>query len=92
VGGLDRSPRVRERRTGDGASTARRAAERRGHNEYRVPLATKFSHGWLCFETKGEKRRLAPYPESWVDMNDEELTELCELATRVEHPSRRLVE
>ena len=66
--------------------------ERRGHKEYRVPIAGKFSQGWLCFETKGEKRRLAPYPPTWVQLSDEELATLCDTATRVEHGTRRLVE
>jgi hypothetical protein len=68
------------------------AIERRGRKELRVPLGTNFSHGWLCFETKGEKRRLAPYPDTWSKMSDEELEELCGTAAKVEHGPRRLVE
>lgn len=85
-------PEYAERRVADAASDVPRTKERRGHNEYRVPLATKYSNGWLCFETKGEKRRLAPFPKSWDSLADEELDALREKATRVEHASRRLVE
>jgi len=85
-------PEYAERRSADAAADVPRKKERRGHTEYRVPLATKYSNGWLCFETKGEKRRLAPFPESWDNLGDEKLNALCETATRVEHATRRLVE
>ncbi|MEO6878265.1 MAG: hypothetical protein ABI205_07280, partial [Gemmatimonadaceae bacterium] len=81
-----------ERRKAEGPPADDRAVERRVHDEYRVPLAKRYLHGWLCFETKGEKRRLAPVPAAWAEMPDRELTELCDRATRVEHTTRRLVE
>jgi len=59
--------------------------------EFRVPLGPQWTNGWLAFETKGEKRRLAPIPESWESMNDEDIAELCERAQLVT-PSRRLAE
>ncbi len=85
-------PEYAERRKPDSPPTRDLSAERRVHDEYRVPLAKRYLHGWLCFETKGEKRRLAPFPESWAELDDHELTGLCARATRVEHATRRLVE
>jgi hypothetical protein len=85
-------PEYAERRKGDNPASREGAVERRGHDEYRVPLANRFVHGWLCFETKGEKRRLAPFPVSWAELDDRELRALCDSATRVEHAARRLVE
>lgn len=86
------SPEYAERRAGDAPDTAQLAAERRAHTNYRVPLSGALTNGWLCFETTGEKRRLAPVPESWARLSDAGLIELCERAARVEHTGRRLVE
>ena len=65
--------------------------ERRKHEEYRVLLGNEWSRGWLAFETAGEKRRLARYPDDWDEMQPEQLQELCQRAVEVT-PSRRLVE
>ena len=35
---------------------------------------------WLCFETKGEKRRLTQFPTDWQLKTDEALCELCATA------------
>ena len=58
-----------ERRSGDD----RRIAER----DARAPVAAEFAHGWLCFETVGEKRRLAPVPEGWDRADDETIEQWC---------------
>lgn len=47
--------------------------------------------GWLAFKTRGEKRRLAPYPEDWSTVDDARLEELCNAAVVVQAP-RRLIE
>jgi len=86
------SPEYAERRAGDAPGSAQLTTDRRAHSNYRVPLSSAFANGWLCFETKGEKRRLAPFPEAWDNLADEELDALREKATRVEHGPRRLVE
>ena len=54
-------------------------------------LGKHLSNGWLTFETKGEKRRLAPIPADWENRSADELMELCDEATRVA-PSQRLIE
>ena len=63
-----------ERRTG---------LERRGgvRKSPRASVAQEFAYGWLCFETAGEKRRLAPVPEGWDRADDEALRRWCNLAT-----------
>jgi hypothetical protein len=71
--------------------TSQPAIERREHDETRARLDPRFTDGWLCFETKAEKRRLAPFPDAWQEANDAELEALCQQATEVQ-PSRRLVE
>ena len=58
-----------ERRSGD---------ERRvGARDARAPVAAEFTYGWLCFETTGEKRRLAPVPEGWDRADDETIEQWC---------------
>lgn len=68
-----------------------RGLERRRQEEYRVLLGEQWASGWLAFETKGEKRRLAPIPEGWDKLGPNELERLCNDATEV-GPPRRLVE
>jgi hypothetical protein len=73
----------------DGAAPIGR--DRRRQNEARVLLGEQWARGWLTFETRGEKRRLVPYPDEWVDLSEPELEALCRRATPVT-PTRRLVE
>jgi hypothetical protein len=85
-------PEYAERRALSGVTEEQPVTERRVRAEVRAPLAGTFARGWLAFETKGEKRRLTPYPEDWAGRSDEELRELLETATIVPHARRRLVE
>jgi hypothetical protein len=43
-------------------------------------LPGDFSNGWLCFESSGDKRRLAPVPDAWERARDGELVEWLALA------------
>ena len=61
-----------ERRSGDD----RRVGEK-GHGLTRATIAPEFTYGWLCFETTGEKRRLAPVPEGWDRADDETIEQWC---------------
>lgn len=45
-------------------------------------------HGWLCFESSAERRRLAKYPFDWETLSEEGLTDLLSKATL--SPKRRL--
>jgi hypothetical protein len=67
------------------------ARERREHQEQRVLLSEQWARGWLTFQTRDEKRRLASFPDNWTELTAEELEALCERATPVQ-PPRRLVE
>ena len=66
-----------------GAEERRSGADRRGgvRKSPRASVAQEFANGWLCFETSGEKRRLAPVPESWDRADDETLEQWCVTAT-----------
>jgi hypothetical protein len=43
----------------------------------------ELSDGWLTFESRTEKRRLAPIPTDWEDLPTETLADLCEKAVFV---------
>ena len=59
------------------------AEDRRKEAEYRVVLGSEMAKGWLCFESAGEKRRLAPFPRTWEGLDDRELSTLLAAATAV---------
>ena len=65
---------------------------RRSNKEFRVPLGEQWIDGWLAFETKGEKRRLAPIPDDWERATDEQLFRMLERAEHIRRPPRRLAE
>jgi hypothetical protein len=73
--------KVERRRAGPVAALP--LEDRRVKAETRIRLSDSMIGGWLCFETSGEKRRLAPFPSTWVTLRDSELAALCELATPV---------
>jgi hypothetical protein len=71
-----------ERRSGDD----RRVGEK-AQPVTRATIAPEFTYGWLCFETIGEKRRLAPVPEGWDRADDETIEQWCCVAKAV--PKRK---
>ena len=46
-----------------------------------------YGDGWLCFESKSERRRLAGYPRDWERLSDAELCSLLRVAAVV--PGRK---
>jgi hypothetical protein len=48
----------------------------------------ELQHGWLCFESDSDRRRLAKYPADWEALSEEGLCELLAQATPT--PRRRL--
>jgi len=73
----DRSD-MTERRSGED----RRESEK-PRTEHRAMVAAEFTYGWLCFETVGEKRRLAPVPDAWDRADDETIEQWCCVAKPV---------
>jgi len=59
--------------------------------ERRRSIDERWATGWLAFHGIAERRRLAPIPDSWADLDDAELARLCEQAVVVS-PPRRLIE
>jgi hypothetical protein len=74
----------RERRTG-----GRVAGDRRQKSEPRVAVEPEFRKGWLAFQSGTDWRRLAPIPEKWESMSDNELLALLARAAATEaHQAR----
>lgn len=44
----------------------------------------EFAGGWLLFETAGEKRRLAPYPDDWMQLSVRQLDVWRTRASRID--------
>jgi hypothetical protein len=45
-----------------------------------------FAGGWLTFESRDERRRLAPIPPDWEFVTREQMTECCTRASPARHP------
>lgn len=92
-------PRLSERRSAE--PTGRRVATRvisfadRRHDERRrvvdarrSVLRGSYAHGWLCFESELEKRRLSPIPLDWTTCEEDRLDLYKRQAERVSRTSR----
>ena len=79
-------------RSGDPVSERREAFEQSAAITGRAALVGPMASGWLCFETAGEKRRLAPYPDDWSRMTDQQLEQLCGQGESARARHGRLVE
>jgi hypothetical protein len=67
-----------------GAIERRRTPDRRQAPFRRsVAVASEYSEGWLCFESEGEKRRLAPVPAGWQEAGPDRLSTWLQAAKRV---------
>ena len=67
-----------------GGPERRKTPERRRDPFKRsVAVASEFSNGWLCFESEGEKRRLAPVPPDWDEAGPDRLSTWLQAAKRV---------
>ena len=72
-----------ERRSGIERRESEKPVHHRNDPHHRALVAAEFAYGWLCFETVGEKRRLAPVPEGWERADDETIEQWCCLAKPV---------
>jgi hypothetical protein len=82
----------RRRDSGERRRASRTSGERRQvQDRSRVRVKTNLAHGWLAFESKHDRRRLAPIPVGWEEMDASDLERLCEQANSVGRP-RRLLE
>ena len=54
----------------------------------RAYLRGSYAHGWLCFETRQEKRRLSPIPVDWTTCSTDDLEAYANLGEVVPGPGR----
>jgi hypothetical protein len=54
----------------------------------RAYLRGPYAHGWLCFESRQEKRRLSPIPGDWTTCSDEDLETYARTGESVPGPTR----
>jgi len=56
------------------------APDRRRLSEFRLVIPRELQRGWLALQAQSEKLRLAPIPDGWMHLSDEELRILVERA------------
>ena len=60
------------------APSSGHAPERRsGIDRRRRQVPAQLLHGWICFESEAEKRRLVPPPPGWEEASPDELDAMC---------------
>ena len=80
----DVRPMVVERRMQhDRRRAPRGTPDRRRRREARIAFPLELREGWLAFQTQGERRRVAPIPDGWESLPDEELARLVLEAQRM---------
>ena len=70
----------------------RRVADRRTVRGIRIGLSPELVNGWLAFECDGFRRRIAPIPEAWETLTDDQLRELWRAAEDLPRRRGRLIE
>src|SRR5918999_3583399 len=80
---VDASHAERRRAHADPPARPRSANRRRTVDPTRVRLRGELSNGWLCFEATHDKRRLAPPPEGWEDLDEAGLERLLKASKSV---------
>jgi len=54
----------------------RDSLERRRSDQFRLMIPSELRDGWLAFQGRTSKVRLAPIPEGWMLLSDEQLSSL----------------
>ena len=85
-GDAERRRNPTDRRRARRPSGERRQAEDRT----RVRIKVELSEGWLAFQSKHDRRRLAPIPAGWETMDASALEQLCGQAKSIGKPRRLL--
>lgn len=89
--------RRRAERRNSGSGVAARRPERRVHDRrhdrgLRIALPPRLASGWLAFECGAERRRVAPIPEGWTELDEHGLRELWRRADVLPPRRKGLVE
>jgi hypothetical protein len=74
---------VERRLASDRRDTPRDSLDRRRSDQFRLMIPNELRDGWLAFQGHAAKLRLAPIPEGWMLLSDEQLGSLV---ARSAHP------
>lgn len=88
--------RIRDRRAGEASVPAairdRRHADRRRVSGLRIALPPRLAGGWIAFECGDLRRRAAPIPPHWAEMDEDALRALWRDAEELPPRRKRLIE
>ena len=70
----------------------RRNIQRRMDAGLRISLPPRLAGGWIAFECDVERRRVAPIPAGWSDLDDDALRALWRAAEHLPPRRKRLIE
>jgi hypothetical protein len=80
---------LERRRMGERRRVPRPGADRRNPWSNRPTLPRTVRSGWLAFQCAVERRRVAPFPEDWSELDDPALRTLLRQAKATSLPRRR---
>lgn len=74
-------PSLVERRVNTERRRSTRATpDRRQRREFRLSMPSELQDGWLALQAASTKLRLAPIPDGWMHLSDDELATLIQKA------------
>jgi len=71
---------IERRGEADRRRERRESADRRREREFRLTVPTELRSGWLALQGSNAKLRLAPIPDGWEHLSDEDLATLVQRA------------
>jgi hypothetical protein len=75
---------VERRLANDRRDEPRDSLDRRRRDQFRLMIPSELRDGWLAFQGLTSKIRLAPIPEGWMLLSDEQLSDLVSRPTNDE--------
>jgi len=75
---------VERRLADDRRDESRDSLDRRRSDQFRLMIPSELRDGWLAFQGLTSKVRLAPIPEGWMLLSDEQLSDLVSRSTNDE--------
>jgi len=75
---------VERRLASDRRDAPRDSLDRRRSDQFRLMIPSELRDGWLAFQGLTSKVRLAPIPDGWTLLSDEQLGNLIARSTREE--------
>ena len=73
---------VERRMSGEYPAAQREDGSTRERREVKVVVPTALQQGWLAFQCGDDRRRLAPIPDRWIELDDSALIALLSRADR----------